>query len=129
MKVCEKVFRNYDIKGIYEKELTTELAYYVGKAFGRIANNTVIIGHDSRESSNALNTNLIKGLTNSGIEVIDLGLVTMPMFCYARILLNIPYSIMITTDVLDNSYNGFKLFDKKGQMYGQKISNIFRRFV
>lgn len=124
MKVCEKVFRNYDIKGIYEKELTTELAYLIGKAFGKVAKNSVIIGHDSRESSNALNTNLIKGLTNSGIEVIDLGLVTMPIFYYARILLNNPYSIMITTDDLDNKYNGFKLFDEQGQMYGQKISNI-----
>ena len=124
MKVCEKVFRNYDIKGIYEKELTTELAYLIGKAFAKTVKKTVIIGHDARKSSNALNTNLIKGLTSSGVEVIDLGLVSMPIFYYARILLNNPYAIMITTDDLDNSYNGFKLFDEQGQMYGQKINNI-----
>ena len=87
MKIVKEIFRSYDIRGLYEKELTNDLAYLIGKGFGTISNGTVIVGHDARTSSNALNTNFIKGLIETGTKVIDLGLVTTPMLYYARELL------------------------------------------
>lgn len=124
MEISKNVFRSYDIRGLYEKEITHELAYLVGRAFGTIASKTVVVGHDTRSSSNALNTNLIKGLIDTGIQVIDIGLVTTPMLYYARELLNEPYAIMITASHCAKEYNGFKLCDEDGSMYGDKITNI-----
>ncbi len=124
MQIVKEIFRSYDIRGIYEKELTNDLAYLVGKGFGSMSSGTVIVGHDARTSSNALNTNLIKGLIDSGSKVIDLGLVTTPMLYYARELLNEPYAIMITASHCAKEYNGFKLCDKEGCMYGEKIQDL-----
>lgn len=123
--ISREIFRNYDIRGIYEKQLTCDLAYKVGLAFGSIAStNTVIVGHDARTSSNALNTNLIKGLIDTGVKVIDVGLVTTPMLYYAREFFNEPFAIMITASHCTKEYNGFKLCDEEGSMYGDKIQNI-----
>ncbi len=124
MEIVKEVFRSYDIRGIYEKELTNDLAYLVGKGFGTISAGTVIVGHDARVSSNALNTNLIKGLLETGVKVIDLGLVTTPMLYYARELFNEPYAIMITASHCAKEYNGFKLCDNEGSMYEDKIQNF-----
>ncbi len=124
MEINKEIFRSYDIRGIYEKELTNELAFQVGMAFGSISDKTVIVGHDARTSSNALNTNLIKGLIETGVNVIDIGLVTTPMLYYARELYNKPYAIMITASHCAKEYNGFKLCDKEGAMYGEKIKKF-----
>ena len=124
MKINKEIFRSYDIRGIYEKELTNELAFQVGMAFGSISDKTVIVGHDARTSSNALNTNFIKGLIETGVNVIDIGLVTTPMLYYASELYNKPYAIMITASHCAKEYNGFKLCDKEGAMYGEKIEKF-----
>lgn len=124
MEINKDIFRSYDIRGIYEEELTNELAFQVGMAFGSISDKTVIVGHDARSSSNALNTNLIKGLIETGVNVIDIGLVTTPMLYYARELYNKPYAIMITASHCAKEYNGFKLCDKEGAMYGEKIKDF-----
>lgn len=124
MQIAEHIFRNYDIRGIYESELTNDLAYLIGKAFGTYASNTVIVGHDARTSSNALNVNLIKGLLETGVKVIDVGLVTTPMLYYARELFDVKHAIMITASHCDKKYNGFKLCDENGTMYGNKIKLI-----
>lgn len=126
MQIRKDVFRSYDIRGIYEKQITNDLAYMIGKAFGTISDGSVIVGHDARISSNALNTNLIKGLVETGVKVVDIGLVTTPMLYYARELLNIPFAIMITASHCVKEYNGFKLCDDEGAMYGDKIQNFLK---
>ena len=126
MKIVREIFRSYDIRGIYEKQLDNVLAYKIGKAFGSIANGYVIIGHDARTSSDILNKNLIKGLMETNTEIIDIGLVTTPMLYYARELFNIPYAIMITASHCSKEYNGFKLCDKDGSMYGDKIQSFLK---
>lgn len=125
MEIRKNIFGKYDIRGEYEKDITNEYAYLIGKAFACIAKDIIIVGHDLRPSSNALNANLIKGIVESGLKVIDLGIVTTPMLYYAREFFNVPYAIMITASHCDNSYNGFKLCDEEGSMYEDKISNIY----
>lgn len=129
MEINKDIFRSYDIRGIYEEELTNELAYNVGMAFGSISDKIVVVGHDARSSSNALNTNLIKGLIETGVNVIDIGLVTTPMLYFARELLNIPYAIMITASHCSKEYNGFKMCDKEGAMYGKKIKDFLNIII
>ena len=124
MDFCYDVFKSYDIRGIYNEEVTLNLAYLLGKAFGSISDGTVIVGHDARISSNALNTMLIKGLLSTGVKVIDIGLVTTPMLYYARELFNKPYAVMITASHCSKEYNGFKLCDNNGTMYEEKIKKL-----
>lgn len=126
MEIVKEVFRSYDIRGVYEKEITNDLAFLIGKGFATLTDGKVIVGHDDRTSSNALNTNLVKGLLASGIEVTDIGLVTTPMLYYAREFFNIPYAIMITASHCPKEDNGFKLCDKEGSMYGEKIQDLLK---
>ena len=123
-------FRSYDIRGIYKDgEITNELANLLGKAFGSISDGKVIVGHDARFSSNALNTNLIMGLLSTGVEVIDIGLVTTPMLYYAREYFNTPYAIMITASHCTKEHNGFKMCDEDGAMYGDKITMLYNKIL
>ena len=87
-KIKETIFREYDIRGIWEEDLTADVAYTFGRSFASyIARNDefeVIVGHDNRISSPILHDALITGLIESGAKVIDLGLVTTPMYYYAK---------------------------------------------
>lgn len=123
--IKKEVFREYDIRGVYNDGITDELAYKLGRVFAGISDGKVVVGHDARLSSNALNTNLIKGLIDSGATVTDIGLVTTPMLYYARELLNIPYAIMITASHCDKDQNGFKLCGRNGSIFASEIQDIY----
>ena len=81
IKMKKEIFREYDIRGIYEKELDINGAYTFGRAYGSyVTDKKIIVGRDNRESSDSLHTALIIGLIESGAEVLDIGLVTTPMY-------------------------------------------------
>lgn len=127
------IFRNYDIRGIYNQDITNETAYTIGKSFGtyigKDGNKKVIVGYDNRESSPVINENLIKGLLSTGVDVISLGLVTTPMYYYAKKKLELECGIMITASHNPKEYNGFKIsFSSIGNAYGQDILD-FRDFT
>ena len=133
MEINEKIFREYDIRGIYPTDLNGEFAYLFGKAFGsyiqRNDHYRVIVGHDNRLSSDELSENLIKGLLETGVDLADLGLVTTPMYYYAKKLYNVDDGIMITASHNPKEYNGFKIsFDKIGNAYGKQIQD-FKNFL
>lgn len=128
--INEKIFREYDIRGIYNEDLDYDKAYIIGKSFGSyIDEKEVIIGYDNRLSSPILKSGLIKGLLETGTNVIDLGLVTTPMYYYAKKILKIKNGIMITASHNPKEYNGFKIsFDLSGNAYGKYIYD-FRDFT
>ena len=128
--INDSIFREYDIRGIYGVDLDFDKAYMIGKSFGSyIDEKKVIVGHDNRLSSPELSDGLIKGLIETGINVIDLGLVTTPMYYYAKKKLKIKNGIMITASHNPKEYNGFKIsFDLMGNAYGKYIYE-FRDFV
>ena len=109
MKIVKEISRSYDIRGIYEKELTNDLAYLIGRAFATISKGKIIVGHDARTSSNALNTNFIKGALKSGAEIIDIGLCTTPMLYDSREFFKEDYAVMITASHCAKEYNGYIL--------------------
>lgn len=129
----EKIFREYDIRGIYGEDITEETAYVIGKAFGSYIQEEdhfkVIVGYDNRISSPALFEALKKGLLETGVDVTGLGLVTTPMYYYAKKLHEFDCGIMITASHNPKEYNGFKIsFDKIGNAYGEKIQD-FKNFL
>ena len=133
MTVSNEIFRAYDIRGEYGNNITEEFAYILGKAFGsyieKFNSNEVLVGHDNRLSSPSLSENLIKGLLDSGANVIDLGLVTTPMYYYARYKLNKWSAIMITASHNPMGDNGFKIsYDARGNAAGEEILEL-RDFI
>lgn len=131
--INDKLFKEYDLRGIIGDDLTPDVAYTFGLGFGSYVQNKgydkVLVGHDNRLSSNYLEKNLIQGLLETGINVIKLGLVTTPMLNCARKILNLDASIMITASHNPKEYNGFKIsFDNIGCAYGSKIREV-RDFI
>ena len=131
--INQTIFRAYDIRGIYEEQITNETAYILGKSFGsyvKLRGKTeVLVGYDNRLSSPVLADNLIKGLLESGVDVISLGLVTTPMYYFARQHLNKWAAVMITASHNPSNHNGFKIsFDENGNAAGEEII-AFRDFT
>ena len=132
-KINKNIFREYDIRGVFGKDLNEDIAYTIGKSFGsyirRFEVKETIIGYDNRLSSPALANALIRGILETGINVINLRLVTTPMYYYARKYFNIKTGIMITASHNPKDDNGFKLaFDEVSNAYGKLISD-FRDFT
>ncbi len=133
VKIDEKIFREYDIRGIYGIDLTEDVAYTMGRSFASYialkGQNKVIVGYDNRISSPILYNALVKGLIESGANVISLGLVTTPMYYFAKKKLAIESGLMITASHNPKEYNGFKIsFDLMGNAYGKLITD-FRDFT
>lgn len=131
--INQTIFRAYDIRGIYEEQITNETAYILGKSFGsyvKLRGKTeVLVGYDNRLSSPVLADNLIKGLLGSGVDVTSLGLVTTPMYYFARQHLNKWAAVMITASHNPSNHNGFKIsFDENGNAAGEEII-AFRDFT
>ncbi len=123
------IFREYDLRGIAETDLTEDVAYTLGKSYGTYMTNQgqtkVIIGHDNRTTSPMLNNALIKGIIETGVEVVSLGLVTTPMYYFAKIYYEVPAGIMITASHNTKEYNGFKIsFSKIGNACGKLIEDF-----
>ena len=131
MQIKPEIFRSYDIRGIVGEDIDKNVAEKLGKSFGsyiqeKLGENKVIVGHDNRESSDELSEYLIKGLTETGVNVIDIGLATTPMVYYARKLFDLGPAIQITASHNPGEYNGFKMCLKKEEesIYGEKIQEI-----
>lgn len=127
------IFREYDIRGIYPDDITEDVAYTLGKSFGtyikKLGFQKTVVGHDNRLSSPALSKALTKGILETGIDVIQLGLVTTPIYYFAKYYLEIYSGIMITASHNPKEYNGFKIsFSKVGNAYGKQILD-FRDFT
>ncbi len=131
--INKNIFREYDIRGIYPTDIDEDVAYTIGKAYGtyikRYDEKMCLVGHDNRISSPALNNALTEGILSTGVDVIDLGLVTTPMLYYGRILKKINAGIMVTASHNPKDDNGFKFsFNEVGNAKGDEIFE-FRDFV
>lgn len=129
----ENIFRGYDIRGVYQDDLTVDVAYKIGQAFGTKLKNEnkskTVIGYDNRESSPVLFDALAKGVTDTGVDVIKLGLVTTPMYYFSLGLFKATSGIMITGSHNPKEYNGFKMtFNGIYNAYGEYIQE-FKRSV
>ena len=128
--VNKNIFREYDIRGVYGKDIDEEVAYLVGKAFAtklrEYGKDTTLVGYDNRYSSKILEENLIRGITETGVNVVRLGLVTTPMYYYGWDFFNIACGVMITASHNPKDDNGFK-FSYNGihNAYGDAVREIY----
>jgi phosphomannomutase/phosphoglucomutase len=128
MTVNPYIFREYDIRGLVEGELTDEVALAVGRAFGTFIGSSgkVTVGRDVRLSSPRLNASLSKGLAASGCDVVELGTVPTPLVYFSVFNLGSGASAVVTGSHNPVEYNGFKLSNGDFSLYGPEIQEIRR---
>lgn len=128
-KIKDSLFKEYDLRGIVGNEINDKSSYTFGLGYGSYIQlkgyRKVVVGFDNRLSSKYITSKLIEGLKASGVDIINLGLVTTPMFYFAKLKLNIVCGIMVTASHNPKEYNGFKIsFDEIGNAYGEKIRDL-----
>ena len=111
--LSKTIFREYDIRGIVDKEINEDAAFKIAKGFARLLNEknvgSCIVGHDARIYSEKLKNSFVAGLLESGINVIDIGLCVTPMAYFAQHYFNVKGIAMITASHNPNGWTGFKL--------------------
>ena len=116
MKISNKGFGAYDIRGIYPEDVNEELAYRIGRSFpGLFAAKKVAVGHDIRLSGPAIRDALVKGLTESGCDVVDIGECGTEMIYFTTAHLKLDGGIMITASHNPKEYNGMKFVRKESR--------------
>lgn len=119
----DNIFRSYDIRGLYSKEFDEEFAKELGKAvavFLKNDKNEIVVGRDVRIGSESLAKALIEGITDMGVDVLDIGITTTPITFFASSYLGKCGSVMVTASHLPPEYNGFKILDSDGTMIGKE---------
>lgn len=116
VNINPNIFRAYDIRGVYPQELNPDAAYSIGQAFVKFLKKPrpkVVVGRDNRLSSPILHQSLIKGITEAGADVIDIGLSTTPMFYFAVAHDGYDGGVIVTASHNPSQYNGFKMVREK----------------
>jgi len=109
MSYCTEAFGAYDIRGIYPKTINEEIAYRIGRFFSLLfVAKKVVVGNDIRLSGLAIKKALMKGLVESGCDVIDIGQCGTEMIYFATALLKLDGGVMITASHNPKEYNGMK---------------------
>ena len=109
MQVDPSIFKAYDIRGVYPDPLNEEVAYAVGRAFVTLLGcEEVVVGRDMRLSSPAIKEHLIRGLTEQGADVDDIGMAGTDQYYHACATLGRP-GLMVTASHNPPEYCGFKM--------------------
>ncbi len=128
--ISKTIFREYDIRGIFEKDLNEKSVKLIGYFFGkRVKGNKVVaVGYDARLHSPVLRDYLISGLNHAGCRVLDMGMVATPVNYFANYIeynqMTTYASIMITGSHNPSEYNGFKITLDKLPFFGKDIYSL-----
>jgi phosphomannomutase/phosphoglucomutase len=129
MAIHPGIFRQYDIRGIVDRDLTTEAATAIGRAYATLLRNrgvtgTISVGRDNRPSGGSLRDALIDGLTSAGASVVDIGVVPTPILYWSLHHLSVVGGIQITGSHNPPEYNGFKLCVGHDSLHGDGIDAL-----
>lgn len=133
MNIDPTIFRAYDIRGIFEQNLTPEIVTLIGQAIGSEAQEqgeqTVFVGRDGRISSPILSQALCNGITASGCNVVDLGMVPTPVLYFATAIFDSHSGVMLTGSHNPANYNGLKIVIAKETLALDRIQNLYQRIT
>ncbi len=128
--VPSNIFREYDIRGVAETELTSENVLAVARAFGTFLKRSGVtkatVGGDVRLSTERIRASVIQGLRDCGVDVLDLGVVTTPMLYWSFFKLDADGGVMVTGSHNPKDMNGLKLGFRKATLWGEEIQKIRR---
>jgi phosphomannomutase / phosphoglucomutase len=129
--IPQQIFRAYDIRGIAYEALSPELVYSIGLAIGTEAllkkQNNIVLGRDGRLSGPELSQALIQGLLDTGIDVLDAGLVPTPVLYFAIATLKTHSGVMLTASHNPKEYNGLKTVINEETLAEDRIQQIYQR--
>ncbi len=125
-----EIFRQYDIRGVVDVDLNSDVLYQIGKGFGTYLRNlgkkTVVIGGDARLSTPVFKQFFIKGLLETGCEVTDVGIVATPVLYYAIWKLGMEGGAMITASHNPSQYNGIKLNLGLASVFAEGLQDVLK---
>tara|TARA_Y200000002_G_scaffold165154_1_gene136237 strand:- start:2988 stop:4361 length:1374 start_codon:yes stop_codon:yes gene_type:complete len=128
MKVNSEIFRAYDIRGIFERELSQDLIYKIGQAVGSQVldenSKQIYVGRDGRISGKEVSDRFIEGILATGCDVIFIGLVHTPLLYFATFEGVTKNGVMITGSHNPKEYNGFKIVINNSSLKEDDIQNL-----
>lgn len=131
MRMTPTIFREYDIRGVAGEEFDAEFAWALGRAFGtRVRARhpdrevSVTVGRDCRLTSDDYADALIRGLTECGVKVLDIGQCPTPLMYFSLFHYPVDGGIEVTASHNASEYNGFKMCLGRESMYGEAIASL-----
>ncbi|MCK9196805.1 MAG: phosphomannomutase/phosphoglucomutase [Syntrophales bacterium] len=125
-----EVFREYDVRGLVDKDLTSDFVYHLGRAIGTYARRhgvkTMTVGRDCRLSSESYAETIGRGISDTGISIIDIGLCATPMLYFSIRHFQVDGGIMVTGSHNPPDFNGFKICIGPDTIYGDDIQELRR---
>jgi phosphomannomutase/phosphoglucomutase len=130
MKMNPLIFREYDIRGVVNKDLTPEIVRVLGQGFGthmaHLGHKELVVGRDGRLSSGDFRDTLVEGLLSTGCNVVDIGVCPTPVYYFSIFHLNKDGGMMITGSHNPPEFNGFKVSVGKTTIFGEEIQDLRR---
>jgi phosphomannomutase/phosphoglucomutase len=122
------IFREYDIRGVADRDLTDSVTECIGKAFGTYAQSfgkkNVVIGRDCRLSSPRLHKALLGAMLSTGLDVVDIGICPTPVFYFSLFHLDREGGMQVTGSHNPPDQNGFKVCIGKSTIFGEEIQKL-----
>jgi len=133
MNIPSSIFKAYDIRGIVETELTSDIVKLIGKAVGSesiaMGERGVVVGRDGRLSGPELSEALISGLIESGCHVVNIGMVPSPVVYFATYTKAASSGVMITGSHNPAEYNGLKIIIAGETLSAERIQTLYLRIL
>jgi phosphomannomutase/phosphoglucomutase len=130
VKINPQIFREYDVRGVVDKDLTPSVVRTLGLGFGThmasSGHKELVVGRDGRLSSKAFSEAVIEGLTSTGCNVVDIGLCPTPVYYFSIFHLEKDGGVMVTGSHNPPDFNGFKISEGKSTIFGEKIQELRR---
>ncbi|MBI4496090.1 MAG: phosphomannomutase/phosphoglucomutase [Deltaproteobacteria bacterium] len=125
-----QIFREYDVRGIVDQDLTNEVVVLLGRGFGTYLSaqgkRRIVVARDGRLSSPRFRDALVQGLLSTGKDIVDIGVCPTPVFYFSLFHLEREGGVMVTGSHNPAEFNGFKLCAGKETIYGEEIQSLRR---
>ena len=130
MKINPQIYREYDIRGVVDKDLTPEIVKRLGQGFGthmvNLGRKDLVVGRDGRLSSPSYGERAIEGLMSAGCNVVDIGVCPTPVYYFSLFHLDKDGGMMVTGSHNPPEFNGFKVSVGKSTIFGEEIQKLGR---
>ena len=130
MKINPQIYREYDIRGVVDKDLTPEVVRRLSQGFGthmvKLGRKNLVVGRDGRLSSPSYGESVIEGLMSAGCNVIDIGVCPTPVYYFSLFHLDKDGGMMVTGSHNPPEFNGFKVSVGKSTIFGEEIQKLGR---
>ena len=134
LPIIKDVFRAYDIRGTYPEQINEELFNLIGKAIGtkiqeESKNKNIVVCMDGRLTGPRLKKSLIEGLIETGIDIIDIGILPTPLLYFSLHHLDAAHGLMITGSHNPKDYNGIKMVINSKTLFDDHIKSLYRTII